>query len=209
MIDHKVFDTWQKVVDWICSWLAPGFPEYTKSFIKEMGAEAQKYTDLVKLAKERLGEDISEERMREIVRAGLRPRTVKADIECCPLFTEEQRENLLTSAIEGGSNYWYWIGDRAGCMIAFVGRKDDNEPLVAEIWRTLKAGIEIPIHELVDPGQRPTRLGFISLESMENAERIMFQKYPEAFADVISGNDDANTADIWFQLAVMGDIVYG
>jgi hypothetical protein len=52
-------------------------------------------------------------------------------------------------------------------------------------------------------------LGQISLESIEKGERLMQELHFSHFVDIVSGNDDATTADVWFQLCVLGDITFG
>lgn len=37
----------------------------------------------------------------------------------------------------------------------------------------------------------------------------MLDKYPTHWADAYTDNMDANTADVWFQLCCLGEIVYG
>lgn len=118
-------------------------------------------------------------------------------------ITEEQRINLLCSALEGGSNYWYWLHDDATKVLQTVPKQDTT---VDWIWAAIVAGKEIPVR---DGENLNDVLGKISLASIEKGEQIMAEKYPNHFADIIADNDDAATGDIWFQLAVMGEVVYG
>lgn len=118
--------------------------------------------------------------------------------------SNETRENLLTSAIEGGSNYWYLIKDKA-CDI--INKYSKRECFVEKMWDAILAGEEIEIHDIED--EDGDALGKISLVSIEKGEQIMAEKHASHFADIIDENDDACTGDVWFQLAVMGEIVYG
>lgn len=121
---------------------------------------------------------------------------------------DEDRENLLCSAIEGGSNYWYWIGDAAHKIInEHTERYKDNTPFVDRMWTALKKGAVIPIHDIED--YKGKKIGEISLESIYKGEALMLEKYPTHFADIIAENDDATTGDVWFQLAALGELVYG
>lgn len=119
--------------------------------------------------------------------------------------SEEQRESLLCSAIEGGSNYWYYLNEDAITVVNEVNA-DEETPLVTRMWQAIKAGKEIPVTDAED---EVTVLGKISLVSIEKAEQSMADDYAHHFADIVSENEDATTADVWFQLAVMNDVVYG
>jgi len=122
-------------------------------------------------------------------------------------ITDEQRENLLTSAIEGGSNYWYFLDSDANKIVDEVNGVDGAHriPYVTKLWKAIKAGKEIPVKDMDDM----LPIGKISMESIEKAEQIMADKYPDQLLDITNENDDAGTADTWFQLAVMGELVYG
>jgi hypothetical protein len=37
----------------------------------------------------------------------------------------------------------------------------------------------------------------------------MKKEYPYHYADLVEGNDDAETGDVWLQLAVFGELIYG
>lgn len=120
-------------------------------------------------------------------------------------ITDERRIDLLVSALEGGSNYWYWLRGRAMNIVGFIAPADKSTPTVDRIWKALKLGLALPVHDI----ETKELLGSLSLESILEGEKIMVEKYPSHFADIINENDDASTADVWLQLAVMKEIVYG
>lgn len=37
----------------------------------------------------------------------------------------------------------------------------------------------------------------------------MQEKYPQHWADIINESDDANTADVFLQCVVFGEVIYG
>ncbi len=49
----------------------------------------------------------------------------------------------------------------------------------------------------------------LDLESIERGMSIMLEKYPKHFADFMSENDDNDTADVFVQCALLGDVIYG
>lgn len=126
------------------------------------------------------------------------------------LISEQRRSDLLCSALEGGSNYWYYLPDVT--MTDKYRTKGDGDTLVELIMRAVMAGEKIPVtdcneRKFTKDGEH--RLGYISLENMDRAEQIMLEKQAAHFADVLEENDDATTGDVWFQLVVMGEVVFG
>lgn len=114
---------------------------------------------------------------------------------------EERILDTLTNALEGGSNYWYNLPDLSMCQPS-----DGKTPTVTRIWNALKEGKKVPVSD-IDDGEI---LGHLSLEGIKHGIGIMADdKYgSEHLLDIIQENDDANTADIFLQYAVMGEIVF-
>lgn len=125
------------------------------------------------------------------------------------LFTDEETENLLVSAIEGGSNYWYYLPDTS--MIEKYG-DETKDPLVTMIFKAVMAGERVPVTDCNEKGYSKDgvhRLGYISLDGIMKAEQLMLKNQASHYADVKEGNDDAGTADVFLQLVVMGEITFG
>lgn len=112
----------------------------------------------------------------------------------------------LCTAMEGGSNYWYMVGP--------MDRKHfiKGDPLVDNITRSILADknftLEVFDYESEDE-ENPDLLGKLTYDSVVKAFSIMSQKYPETLGRILSENYDADDSDLWFQLAVMGEVVYG
>lgn len=49
----------------------------------------------------------------------------------------------------------------------------------------------------------------ITLDNVRKGLELMQEQYPRHYADLVEENDDAITGDVWLQLAVFGDIIYG
>ena len=135
------------------------------------------------------------------------------------MIQKKRQLDLLVGALEGGSNYWYMLEDTS--MVIKKGTapktpelieecktmgKDFADCLVNRIWETVQSGVSVPVFDVEEEGEK---LGEISKESIEKANELMIKDYSQAYADVMNENDDANTADIWFQLAVMGEVIFG
>jgi hypothetical protein len=119
-------------------------------------------------------------------------------------MNDQRREDMLVGALEGGSNYWYWLGDDATEIIKKYS--GENDPLVIAMWKAIKAGKTIPIRDYED---RNEVIGSISMDSIVNGEMKMASEQPEHWANLVNETDDAETADVWFQFCTLGDIVYG
>lgn len=100
----------------------------------------------------------------------------------------------VTSAIEGGSNYWARVdvgehqpGWRNYFTAKFTVIEDSDE----------KAGaIQGQAYEL-------------SLDKLKSGLQVLAEKYPHHFKDIITEDGDATTGDVLVQCALFGDIVYG
>ncbi len=111
--------------------------------------------------------------------------------------------DLMVTAIEGGSNYW----------VGSITLKDnDGHPNHGQPWYSDSALYErafhIEVYEMDDMGAL-TEVHYISQHSMQVGLNAMASKAPGHFANVVSDQWDAETADVFLQYVVLGDIVYG
>lgn len=125
-------------------------------------------------------------------------------------------EDLLVTALEGGSNYWYYLPD-----LTMVPRPRDSEghrqPLSTDIAKAVWEGARVPVTDASEQG-RPTfenkPIGYITRKSIDSAvERMAVgdeNGNGKRQAGHIIGDDyDAEDADVWFQFVVLGKLVYG
>jgi len=106
---------------------------------------------------------------------------------------QDDIESLIVSAIEGGSNYWYRI-------------ESDTKGDYLKQALTVK-GLVISNHGVQDEDK--PREGVLSIDTAAKALRLMAAQYPEHFQDLINDLADAITGDVFLQLAVLGEVVYG
>ena len=111
------------------------------------------------------------------------------------MLNDSDRKDLLITALEGGSNYWYFIPD-------VIRRK--GQDLIDAIWEEVISGLSVTVQDLEDFEY----LGDISIEGMETAESILEVDFPEVYQRILEGQYDAFDADLWFQLTVMGEVVF-
>ena len=123
---------------------------------------------------------------------------MKVKVEVADQMIEDQ----IVCALEGGSNYWYYLPD-----LSMIKGIKSGEPLAIRLTdAVLNHGIVVPVYDIDDEDEL---LGELSRDSIQKALDIMSKDYPDAFAEVLNESGDANTADIFFQLSVMGEIVFG
>lgn len=125
--------------------------------------------------------------------------------------TSEIVNNVLVCALEGGSNYWYMLGDYSRKHFA------KGETLVDNLTRSFDADPNYKVQVLDlesieydddDEGTAET-LGYLTNDSMAYAFSTMAVEFPEQFARIMTTDCDGDDADIWFQIAVMGEVTFG
>lgn len=122
------------------------------------------------------------------------------------VLTPDQIETLMVSALEGGSNYWYDIQKKSCDAIRNATTEMKGQPFVMRMIAAIEKGVAVEIHDIEDES---TLLGTLTAESWAKGEDLMIQTAVQHFADAVAGNDDATTGDVFFQLALMGEVVYG
>ena len=130
--------------------------------------------------------------------------TVKCEIDV-PL---ERIVNCIIGAVEGGSNYWL---NEMHCLPA---SRDIRADLMArdliwyaeeEFW-TRGGGATFKFDK---PTADSTGTANVGMTQLRNGLNIMAQKAPRHFSDLIRENDDAETHDVFIQMVLFGEIIYG
>lgn len=133
------------------------------------------------------------------------------------ILTQKDVEYLVCSALEGGSNYWYDIGAKSSDKIYKMTKEMRGKPFVDRLLAALNKGVHVNIFDVDEPvseiinGKKVFRkkLGTLTEFSWAKAEKLMLQKYRQHLGSVLCNNNDATTGDVFFQLTVMGELVYG
>lgn len=100
-------------------------------------------------------------------------------------------------AVEGGSNYW-----TDGISRAPYRAVDPAEPVTR-----LTPRLPFAVYEDVEGGEPvPHEVGW---PEVRTGIAVMARDFPEHFGHFLSGDDDAETADVFLQCAVFGKLVYG
>ena len=110
----------------------------------------------------------------------------------------DQIVDMLITAIEGGSNYW--------CIVPTY------DPLKwAEKIKKRLLWVSVYDRETAMQKAGPDEddlLGAINVHSIRKGIRLMMEDYPEAFDRWMTGQYDAEDADIFLQLVTMGEVVF-
>jgi hypothetical protein len=133
-------------------------------------------------------------------------------------ITKEQIIDVFVTAIEGGSNYWYYILDVPKEITYMV--KQEDTPFSEACGKHVLNGGELTIYDVEEVGDmedvdndyaqdKPEPLGTITMDSLLDAINIMKRDYPDRYESIVMDEYDAEDADVFFQIATMGEIVYG
>jgi hypothetical protein len=143
-------------------------------------------------------------------------------------LTKEDIINLFVTALEGGSNYWYYmdlpdniksygqsISEAVGEYILQGGKVYfyDNE-LRSEIIRDYNRGEYTIEGDIIDQKRfnediDETYLGFVTMDRILDAITIIKKEYPHVWENILLEQEDAGDADVFLQLCVMGEVVFG
>ena len=127
---------------------------------------------------------------------------------------EERIKNLLVSAFEGGSNYWYVIDSynlgETGLKISDFAedgkmQDPDNYYHYCQLIPFVP-GCSLVIADSEDDDKKEYTLDRAALI---RGLSVMATKYPKHFADFMVEDDDATTGDVYLQCCLFGEAIYG
>lgn len=132
--------------------------------------------------------------------------------------TEQLVRDLLSGAFEGGSNYWYRLETKKlppGSKIQDFKqggrmqprREDGSENYYhwSQLIPTFPGG-HLVIREVSD-GEGETHV--LDLPALKKAWILLRQKHPKIYKRVIDENWDASDADVFLQLALFDNVIFG
>jgi hypothetical protein len=122
-------------------------------------------------------------------------------------ISDEAISDQLCTALEGGSNYWYYLGDVD--ITHFI----NGETFVDNLMRSFKEdkNYKLPVYDIesAEEFEDMDKLGDLTYDSMAKAFSIMAKDYPQQLSNILTGRYDGDDSDVWFQIAVMGEAIYG
>lgn len=117
--------------------------------------------------------------------------------------TIERVRDVLTSALEGGSNYWYTIAE-------FIPPTGNPKVEFRHIeFPTMPGGaLVIQASDHRNP-EREDGAWRLDLEACTRGLNVMASRYAQHYADLVSEQDDATTGDVFLQCALFGEVIFG
>ena len=124
--------------------------------------------------------------------------------------------DLLCCALEGGSNYWYRIEEfhaPEGEVKRYAFPEPDGE-IYKHLDYPLNEGGYIVIRDCENSGllenNEPKNCMKLDLEAIKKGLQLFAdKKWSRHFANFMNENEDAETGDVFLQLCVFGDVIYG
>jgi hypothetical protein len=115
--------------------------------------------------------------------------------------------DVIVTALEGGSNYWYQLIDE-DYRDKLPPKSPQHQALSERIAYALYINpkFELPVYDVEEPDEL---LGKVTQQSIYRAFEIAKKDYPDAYENIMEEQYDATDADILFQLATMGELVFG
>lgn len=123
-------------------------------------------------------------------------------------LTAEQISDVLCSAFEGGSNYWYHIDEQ----IKPSEWQFDSDPQRSPHLHWLH---DYPLNPngalLISDTTEDNEHGVMTLdgEAIQRGLDVLAEKYHHHVTDIVQENADADTGDALLQCCLFGDIIYG
>jgi len=116
--------------------------------------------------------------------------------------------SILITALEGGSNYWYYLPIPDDKNWERLEKYDAHNGPYSEA--IAKALFNDPEFELVvtDAENPDERLGVCTQASILAALKKTAEENKQVFINILNEEYDANDADYVFQLAVMGEVQF-
>ena len=119
-------------------------------------------------------------------------------------LTNQQLEDLFVTAYEVGSSYWCGISNEE-LKRARDGYKSDETLSPSEfLFAALLAGEEFEFYD-----QESDDNWTLTLDKIKEGTEKFALDCPEHYADALAESGDAETADAWFQVCLIGEITFG
>lgn len=117
-------------------------------------------------------------------------------------------EDVFVTALEGGSNYWYWLPESEVLKVRKAIPKKDERILSVAIFKAVyDHGIEININDLENQDEL---LGVISMHTIQQRLQGLSDSADSwALDEWIKGEGDAESADVIFQHIVLKEVIFG
>jgi hypothetical protein len=123
-------------------------------------------------------------------------------------ISREVLEDIFVTALEGGSNYWYYLPEESIKAIRDAVPKSEDPYISTAI---LKAILDHDVKVLVnDAEQEDELIGVVSKSTMQARLQLLSDSDSRwALESHVREEGDVSSADVVFQYLAMGEVVYG
>ena len=122
--------------------------------------------------------------------------------------SREILEDIFVTALEGGSNYWYYLpADSIIAIRKAVPKSEDPYLSTAILKAILDHDVKIPINDVENEDEV---IGIITRGTMQARLQLLSDSNERwALEAHMREEGDAGSADVVFQYLTMGEVVYG
>ena len=125
-------------------------------------------------------------------------------------FSDQQISDLLCTAFEGGSNYWYMIEEKIPPKATFdemTGQMVKSPDCVFVQDYPIDGGALV-ISEMSGYKHGGKTKWTLDRAALEKGLQVMADKFPSTFHDLVNENADADTGDCFLQCCLFGDLIF-
>lgn len=135
------------------------------------------------------------------------PDVVELTIKTKLHLTKDAVSDLLATALEGGSNYWYVIDEFVEPEIVdFRSRTfaDDAKPHRCYDWPFSTGG-----GLFISDSEGDEQPALFNWEAAQRGLHLMAERFPDRIKNIAEENYDAEDGDIFLQLSLYGQVIFG
>lgn len=124
-------------------------------------------------------------------------------------ITREMLENIFVTALEGGSNYWYWINSEDIDQAFKLCESDSSRFIPSEaIFKSVyDYGMKFPIYDIESIDDGP--IGLLDRDTFQQRLQLCSEEVPWSIQSEISDNGDSHSSDVVFQYLALGSLIFG
>lgn len=132
-------------------------------------------------------------------------------MKVCNEVSLSRISDMLCSAFEGGSNYWYEITKfNEPPKMEFLSSPDlnDGKPF-PHIDYPLNKGGSLVIRCIEGDRINGKTHWKLDLAAIRKGLQLMAEKSPRHYANFVNEDDDAETGDVFLQYCLFGEVIFG
>jgi hypothetical protein len=122
--------------------------------------------------------------------------------------SREVLESIFITAIEGGSNYWYYFGESSVSAVNNLCPKASGLAFSERVFTAVyDYDAKVPIFDIEDTDGEP--IGILDKSKFQERLELCAKENMWAIQEEIDERGDAVSSDAVFQYLVLNDLVYG